>query len=206
MHAGKTLYKCNVCEKAFTWATSCRRHRLTHLPYAVRPKNRSKKRSKTIVNPKKRSKTIVNPPRHQCSICSNVYSSKVTLEHHKKIHTRDSSLLMVGKDSPFRCDICGNIYSTAGNLKMHKMIHTKQKPFVCPLCEKAFTQKGNWKAHLQARHAKDIHFSCEVCGVGYKVFELLKMHVSNIHLEGQPYSWSPDQHNFTQADLRILRK
>lgn len=56
------------------------------------------------------------------------FSTKHTLESHRKIHTGERDYI---------CDICGKSFVAKGSLDYHILSHNDEKPHVCSECGKA---------------------------------------------------------------------
>merc|ERR1712025_1550213 len=67
------------------------------------------------------------------TIVIRLFSQKVHLDQHMKIHTGERL---------YQCSNCKKTFSLKDTLDRHVKTHTGEKPYQCSKCEKAFSQKS----------------------------------------------------------------
>ena len=129
----------------------------------------------------------------QCSICSRLFQSEITLKKHTEVyHTH--------LPSSFPCTLCTKILSTEQILRRHVNSVHGEKSIECSKCHKVFSRNN----HL-LRHLRDVHsienklnlkyaqtellykFNCLDCDAKFKRLETLKRHVILMHGVPQVY-------------------
>ncbi|XP_041973648.1 zinc finger protein 729-like [Aricia agestis] len=132
-----------------------------------------------------KSKTLLFGARHQCDICSVVFTNKRRLELHYRTHFEDDN-------GPFKCHICGKGYIVEDYCKKHikghnfdnqshkKRIEKLRKDKVkCPICSRYYPDLVKLIRHLRRTHPESkmikedpdapppMYHSCKLCA---KVF------------------------------------
>ncbi|XP_055322856.1 zinc finger protein 208-like [Sitodiplosis mosellana] len=95
------------------------------------------------------------PKRFVCKICKKAFSSKYSLQTHRKSHDEMRSHL---------CEECGKSFKTVRGLSFHRnsYLHSKEPAMIqCPDCPRTFNQLHNFKNH-SAVHRED-RYVCEIC-------------------------------------------
>ncbi|KAJ0169997.1 hypothetical protein K1T71_014603 [Dendrolimus kikuchii] len=116
------LYKCNVCEKAFTRRYTLSLHlKRCHLdekdikcdfcPYMCFTK--TELRAHMLKHGAEKS--------HECIICKKSYARKKTLKEHMRIHTNDRRYV---------CSVCGQAFIQNCSLKQHLKTHHGEQDFL----------------------------------------------------------------------------
>lgn len=123
----------------------------------------------------------------KCKMCSKVFKTSPSLEHHFVAHHSPKSpcdhcqkMLPLGAlmnqhvknyhCGPLKCSVegCTKIYNCKSSLKQHlARRHAPLKNLECPKCEVIFTNELSLKHHLSVQHRKKI-FSCKVEGCVYR--------------------------------------
>ncbi|XP_062121769.1 zinc finger protein 665 isoform X1 [Drosophila sulfurigaster albostrigata] len=129
-----------------------------------------------------------------CNICNNVYSEKVKLTAHLKLHSvhkpheceichkrfRQTPQLARHMNShtglrPYKCDYCESSFADPSTRIKHQRIHTKERPYKCKYCTKSFAYSNVLNVHLKI-HTGERPFSCQYCGRRFS-----QLHHKNTH-------------------------
>lgn len=142
--AGKRNFSCELCETSFTIKNQLLRH----------------KNEKHGIDIK-------------CEICTQVFSSMVSLRSHKFTkHT--------GKDKI--CEICGYSTKKTYDFKRHQVKHSNEYTVMCLVCNKGFYSLYEFNEHKNV-HTAERPYQCEVCGVDYSRRSSLILHRNRKHPE-----------------------
>ncbi|KAH8359465.1 hypothetical protein KR093_006945, partial [Drosophila rubida] len=129
-----------------------------------------------------------------CSICNNVYTEKVKLTAHLKLHSvhkpheceichkrfRQTPQLARHMNShtglrPYKCDYCESSFADPSTRIKHQRIHTNERPYKCKYCAKSFAYSNVLNVHLKI-HTGERPFSCQYCGRRFS-----QLHHKNTH-------------------------
>ena len=97
----------------------------------------------------------------KCKICDKVYSDKIRLELHMRVHNNLK---------PFPCTICDKAFTQKRSLKEHLLTHDTVRHYECRHCEKKFVQKNHLKYHLASQHAETAGNEVRICSHSQKRF------------------------------------
>uniref|UniRef100_A0A146VWR8 Zinc finger protein 184-like n=1 Tax=Fundulus heteroclitus TaxID=8078 RepID=A0A146VWR8_FUNHE len=140
---------------------------------------------------------------YRCHICNYIFTKKVVLTWHLKMHENTSK---DGKVN-FKCHICGKHIPCQSNLLNHMRVHTGERPYSCQYCGKGFKLKGHMTEHLRT-HTGEKPFSCHICDKSFNRGSTLRKHVFAKHKEERPYRCDYCHELFTEKLLmkRHIRK
>ncbi|KAK3929887.1 Zinc finger protein 568 [Frankliniella fusca] len=125
--------------------------------------------------------------RFQCKVCLKMFTQKVNLTAHERIHLGER---------PFQCKTCLKSFTQQSNLVTHERIHTGERPYQCQVCMKRFTQRQNLTAHERI-HLGERPFTCQVCNKSFTQSQNLTAH-ERIHLGERPFQCQVCLKSFTQ--------
>ena len=94
---------------------------------------------------------------HTCDLCSQIFSSSGSLQHHATLHI---------DDRPYNCRLCGKSFAQAVNLRIHERSHSGAKPYPCPTCSRSFATSSYLKEHSISHTGVKSH-SCSRCGKSF---------------------------------------
>lgn len=147
VHTGVKSYKCNYCEKTFTYKGGVTRHfKNVHQTKEKKPPVQCELCGKSYAdttglgNHMKIKHLGIKP---KCHICNKTFAGKKGLDIHMNTHTGVK---------PWYCEICGRSFSTKNYLDVHIRIHTGETPYKCRMCPKSFKQKTSLTAHYRVNH------------------------------------------------------
>ena len=145
---GKQSFKCEICERKFSFRFSLHRH-ISEAHEEKRP------HKKVNMNNHKES---VNEERKKfrCDKCDKAFSDKSNMTQHiNAVHE--------GK-RPFQCSICDASFSTKQVMNRHiNSVHEGMKPFKCDICKYTFSREGSIKKHIKVVHEGKKPFQCRIC-------------------------------------------
>ncbi|XP_064549500.1 zinc finger protein 416 [Drosophila montana] len=147
--------------------------------------HRPKRRNRTIAEVPSTSNPETSKPlalTYVCNICNNVYTEKVKLTMHLKLHSlhkpheceichkrfRQTPQLARHMNShtglrPYKCDYCDASFADPSTRIKHQRIHTNERPYKCKYCQKSFAYSNVLSVHLKI-HTGERPFSCQYCG------------------------------------------
>ncbi|GFY59161.1 probable histone-lysine N-methyltransferase PRDM7 [Trichonephila inaurata madagascariensis] len=198
-----TGFKCDVCEKLFSFSGAFERHRRKHpstrtdLQHQC-PECRYSTDRKTDIHRHMLTHSGEKP--HACPRCHKRFSREETLRQHLMVHTGEKKHVcdVCGKkfnrksalqkhvrlhtgEKPYRCPDCGRDFNEAKNLKDHLKTHTGQRPHRCPHCEYRSTQPGNLSRHIVRMHTQQFPHTCTFCQKGFCSPSDVRKHIERHH-------------------------
>ena len=177
-HIREKPFKCDVCNKTFSFSSAVVRHKRTHTgqkPFKCHVcDKRFSQRSSLFGH--KRTHTGEKP--FKCDVCEKGFTVSGNLVTHKRTHTGEK---------PFKCDACDKAFTVSGNLVRHKRTHTREKPFKCDVCDKEFTQLHSLKLHSKTDDRENdqvaMHFECKECNMKFSSPRIFDQYLLNHELE-----------------------
>ncbi|XP_017883071.2 zinc finger protein 2-like isoform X3 [Ceratina calcarata] len=161
IHTGERPYTCHHCGKQFRVNQGLARHlRDTHAGI----KNFS------------------------CDICGRMFSTKRTVQDHRRIHTGER---------PYVCNVCGKSFKQKASLFVHNRSHSDVFPFKCNYCDQNFRTRPSLVLHL-TKHTGEKPHACDICDRHFRIKYELKRH-RLIHFDEKPWQC-------TECDLSFRQK
>lgn len=110
---------------------------------------------------------------YRCSLCKEVFDSKVSVQVHFAVkHSNECKL--------FKCTSCSSVFRSEMEFQLHvKVAHLrKAQPFRCLFCNFSYSSELELQCHLTT-HKKQ--FACTLCDEAFHVEFLLDRHMQSKH-------------------------
>lgn len=104
--------------------------------------------------------------RHQCPICSKLFTRQLSVKVHMRIHTGER---------PHKCQQCEKTFKNASHLRVHVRTHTNERRYPCGVCGKRFTESSSLRRHMRI-HTGERPYECEFCGKEMRYLNHMKSH------------------------------
>ena len=184
----RSPYGCSECDATFVHQDELESHASTHYLVVVNEYGCTSCR-KLFAKPDELQKHLMDIHAHhlyRCSLCKEVFDSKVNIQVHFAIsHSNECKL--------FRCARCHSVFRSEMEWQLHVKVHHLgiSDPYQCYLCKDSFCVQAELDAHLAASHKKQ--FVCPVCDdEAFHVEYLLDKHMQECHtVDVSPASRSP---------------
>lgn len=126
----------------------------------------------------------------QCSLCGEVFTNKVKLDHHLLEHTglKEFSLNYKSADKqiekPYKCDLCNKTYKTRESYLIHKREHSVDNLFQCEICKVYFRHKEQFLEHKEKHVSLNLKsFCCHYCNKTFRDKSKMTEHVDKVHIK-----------------------
>ncbi|KAH8335575.1 hypothetical protein KR074_006119 [Drosophila pseudoananassae] len=126
-----------------------------------------------------------------CNLCPNVYSQRVKLTEHLKVHNNDK---------PHECEICNKKFRQTTQLARHMNSHTGNRPYKCDFCDSCFGDPSTRIKH-QRIHTNERPYKCKFCTKTFSYSNVLRVHIKT-HTGERPYSCQYCHKKFSQPHHR----
>ncbi|XP_044041421.1 uncharacterized protein LOC122870995 isoform X4 [Siniperca chuatsi] len=166
---------CMYCAKVFKDVSTLNSHIKTHTLPFHCDKCEKKYSSRWSLDVHRRIHTGETP--YLCSHCGRGFRSSYNLGLHVRIHTGDRR---------YKCHICGK--TSIQHLTRHMRMHRGEKNYLCTECGKAFLSSGELRLHMRY-HTGERPYTCKHCGRGFIAKCLLTVHMRQ-HTGESPYRCS----------------
>lgn len=94
--------------------------------------------------------------RWKCTVvgCRHIYWNKANLEEHiKKEHSLEGGGIEKELKKNFKCSYCGKLFRQLRTLNLHEFAHTtEERPFTCDKCGVSFKVMAYLKRHIKRFH------------------------------------------------------
>lgn len=178
--------ECDVCGKRFAKRSVIERHVVTHIERQHRVKRFQceicSKMFEYELDMKQHRKNHQFPTNNlslPCH-CGKVYSSRISLQSHKKlVHERSENLVV--------CNCCGKTMLKTTLKKHIQIYHTEggRRNFKCNDCEKLCDTLSSLRLHERRVHGNERKFACDFGGCNKRFFDVtsLNTHRDLVHLK-----------------------
>lgn len=131
---------------------------------------------------------LANIKKIQCSLCGEVFTNKVKLDHHLLEHTglKDFALKSVDKqtEKPYKCDLCNKSYKTRESYLIHKRVHSVDNLYQCEICKDYFQHQEQFLEHAKKHVSPNRKsFCCHYCNKTFRDKSKMTEHVDKIHVK-----------------------
>ncbi|XDA74249.1 hypothetical protein R6Z07F_004469 [Ovis aries] len=174
--AGKKPWKCNECEKAFSYYSAFVLHQRIHTGEKPYECNECGKAFSQSIHLTLHQRIHTGEKPYRCHECGKAFSHRSALIRHHIIHTGEK---------PYECNECGKAFNQSSYLTQHQRIHTGEKPYECSECGKAFSQSTFLTQH-QVIHTGEKPYKCNECGKAFSDRSGLIQH-QRTHTGERPY-------------------
>ncbi|XP_005096459.2 zinc finger protein 423 [Aplysia californica] len=115
---------------------------------------------------------------YRCSLCKDIFDSKVNIQVHFAIkHSNECKLYKcVSCDIMFRSEMEWQVHVRVNHLHM-------SRPYRCLFCQESFTSEVELQCHLTT-HSKQ--FTCPMCDQAFHIEYLLDQHMQSCHTDIKP--------------------
>ena len=137
--------------------------------------------------------------RYSCSVCFFRYTNDKCLQQHYQVHT---TLNLYEK-----CPFCPSIMGSK-QIQNHIRTHTGEKPLQCGVCGLRLNTINRLSLHLKMHRKRErgsnTNFRCSECGLRFKSPDLVRNHISQIHLNRLPHKCDACDRSFATPDQVTL--
>ncbi|GFR69761.1 zinc finger protein 423-like [Elysia marginata] len=115
---------------------------------------------------------------YRCSLCKDIFDSKVNIQVHFAIkHSNECKL--------YKCLPCDIMFRSEMEWQVHVRVNHlhMSKPYRCLFCQESFTSEVELQCHLTS-HSKQ--FRCPMCDQAFHIEYLLDQHMQNCHGDHKP--------------------
>ena len=194
-----TPYVCHECDATFAQEDELKSHTFTHY-LVVATEYGCTSCLKLFTKPDELQKHLMDIHAHhlyRCSLCKEVFDSKVNIQVHFAIkHSNECKL--------FRCARCRSVFRSEMEWQLHVKVHHLgiSDPYRCFLCKDSFSVEAELETHLAASHKKQ--FACPICeDETFHVEYLLDKHMQHKHSVDVSSPSSPQFLKVTSASSAV---
>ena len=108
----------------------------------------------------------------KCDDCKKMFTRKVELDNHLKLHESSDAV----------CNVCKGSFPSKAQLLSHRAHAHDQSQFHCEYCTDAFPQMKMLRYHIAVEHPdKPKYYTCSECGKQLLLPETLRRHMEKVH-------------------------
>ena len=202
LHVGSEISKftCSECSAQFTNEEQLENHIFIHF-LALTTEYGCTSCLKLFSKPDELQKHLMDIHAHhlyRCSLCKEIFDSKVNIQVHFAIkHSNECKL--------FKCTTCGSIFRSEMEWQLHvKVSHLGiQNPYRCLFCKESFSTEVELQHHVTT-HKKA--YPCPLCDEAFHVEYLLDKHMQTKHCpEARENAEAPRAHS-TPVKVKIEKE
>ncbi|XP_026322655.1 zinc finger protein 782-like [Hyposmocoma kahamanoa] len=191
--AGKNVFPCKECDKAFTSKGSLKNHRQRYHPTRMRE---CKICGITVIGWMALRNHVASHGDHSftCAVCHKVFKHAHSLAKHRDTHL----------EKTVSCEQCPKKFGTMAQLKMHQKVHERAQrgaTYQCSYCAKSFYEAYNLSVH-ERTHRNERPYNCDICNTSYGTNSSLKRHLKVSHSTSKPFQCSVCHRNFISERIR----
>ncbi|KAK2152612.1 hypothetical protein LSH36_323g03140 [Paralvinella palmiformis] len=174
-HIDLSKYMCTECQAEFTSEEQLENHMFVHYLVLVTQYGCTSC-LKLFNKPDELQKHLIDIHAHhlyRCSLCKEVFDSKVNIQVHFAIkHSNECKL--------YKCSHCGSVFRSEMEWQLHVRVYHLgiSKPYRCLFCKDSFTSETELQSHINT-HKKQ--FTCPLCDEAFHVEYLLDKHMQTNH-------------------------
>ncbi|XP_014668513.1 PREDICTED: zinc finger protein 423-like [Priapulus caudatus] len=175
LDSGAAAFHCPHCEQVFPAEDQLDGHVLTHYMSSTTEYG-CQSCVKLFLKPDELQKHLMDIHAHhlyRCSLCQEIFDSKVTIQVHFAVkHSNECKL--------FKCTSCRTLFRSEMEWQLHvKVTHLRKgKPYRCLFCQEGFSSEIELQLHITT-HQKQ--FACRLCDEAFHVEFLLDKHTEQKH-------------------------
>ncbi|XP_069112260.1 zinc finger protein 423-like [Argopecten irradians] len=168
-------YCCKLCKQQFPTEDQLEKHSSTHY-LSMTTEYGCTSCVKFFSKPDELQKHLMDIHAHhlyRCSLCKEIFDSKVNVQVHFAIkHSNECKL--------YKCTKCDSVFRSEMEWQVHVRVNHLHvaKPYRCLFCKESFSSEMDLQCHLTT-HNKP--FRCPMCDESFHVEYLLDKHMQNIH-------------------------
>ncbi|ESO87814.1 hypothetical protein LOTGIDRAFT_81355, partial [Lottia gigantea] len=177
LHMDSFLYSCHQCKQQFPTEEQLESHSAMHY-LSLTTEYGCTSCMKLFTKPDELQKHLLDIHAHhlyRCSLCKEIFDSKVNIQVHFAIkHSNECKL--------YKCTQCQNIFRSEMEWQVHVRVnHLKMaKPYRCLFCKESFSNEMELQCHLTT-HSKP--FKCLMCDESFHIEYMLDQHMQATHGE-----------------------
>ncbi|XP_052062368.1 zinc finger protein 423-like [Mytilus californianus] len=178
-------FTCKVCKNQFPTEEQLEKHTSTHF-LSMTTEYGCTTCMKLFSKPDELQKHLMDIHAHhlfRCSLCKEIFDSKVNIQVHFAIkHSNECKL--------YKCTKCDSVFRSEMEWEVHVRVNHLHvaKPYRCLFCKESFTSEMDLQCHLTTHNKL---YPCPMCEQSFHVEYLLDLHMQNAHGNSTDKQLSP---------------